>query len=106
MQYVAVNVIRRQMFQRTGYRLRNLYGKAGLRVIGQSVILSRPVSEFRLQKKIGSRHHSRAISRRQPLSHSSFEVMPPLVSRVDAPKSHAQREFHQAGVRPSFHAVP
>jgi hypothetical protein len=59
------------------------------------MVLTRPVGEFRLQKKVGTRYYSRAISGGQALTYSSFEVMPPLVGRVDAPKSHPQCKLRE-----------
>jgi len=55
------------------------------------------ISEFCLQKEIGSRYRARAISGGQPLAYSGLEVMPPLVRRVDAAKAHPQSELGKRG---------
>src|SRR5580704_15588553 len=83
------------MFERTRQRLAHLNRKAGRRIVRQPVILSPPVSEFGLQKKVVALHHSRAIRCRQPLPDSSLKIMPPLIRRIDSSKSHAQRQFGQ-----------
>ena len=96
MQHVAVDMVRPEMFEGAGHRLGNLNGKAGCGIVGQPVVLPTLISELRLQKKIRARDQPGEISGSQSLTHSFFEVMPPLVSRVDGPKSHTDREFSQA----------
>ena len=93
-QHIAVNVISPKMFERTSHRLRDLNRKACRRIVGQPMILPRPVSEFRLQKNIRAGDYTRAISCRQSVTNSGLKIMPPLVRRVDAPKPRAQRRFH------------
>src|SRR5208282_5664736 len=65
----------------------------GCGIVGQPVVLTRTIGEFRLQKKIVALDQSGATRGGQSLADSLFEVMPSLVGRVDAPKTHAQREF-------------
>ena len=57
------------------------------------MVLTTLVGEFRLQKKIVTGHDTGAIRGGQALADSGFEVMPALVSRVDAAKTCADREF-------------
>jgi len=97
MQHIAVHVGGPKMFERTGHRLRDLNGETGCGIIRQSVVLTRPIGKFGLQKKIFARHNSSAISGGKPLTDSGFEVMPPLVGRVDTAKSHSQRQFGKRG---------
>ena len=59
------------------------------------MVLPALVGEFRLQEKLLARHYSGAIGCGEPLADSGFEVMPPLVGRVDGPKPHAQGEFRE-----------
>jgi hypothetical protein len=61
-EYIAVDVVGPEMFERTGHRLRNLNRKARCGIIRQAMVLTRLISEFSLQKKIRARHHSRAVS--------------------------------------------
>jgi hypothetical protein len=51
-QDITVQMIRAQVFERTGHRLRYLNRQACLWVVRQAVVLARAVGEFRLQKKI------------------------------------------------------
>ncbi len=83
------------MLKRTSQRLRHLNRLAGLRIVRQPVVLTAPVSELGLQKKIGARNHSCPVRSSQTLANSSFEVVPALVGGVDSAKSHAQRKFGQ-----------
>src|SRR5580765_7817043 len=96
MQHVAVDIVRPEMFEGAGHRLSNLNGKTSCGIVGQPVVLPTLISELRLQKKIRACDRTGAISGSQSLTHSCFEVMPPLVSRVDGPKSNTDREFGQA----------
>src|SRR5260370_261015 len=82
----AIDVIGREMGERTGERLRDLNGKGGCGIVGQSVVLTGLISKFCLQKKVVARDQPAAISVGQSLTDSGFEVMLPLVRRVDAPK--------------------
>ena len=95
MQHVAVDVAGAEMVERTGHRLRDLNGKGGFGIVGQAVVLTGLIGKFCLQKKIVARDQSCAISGGQSLTDSGFEVMPPLVRRVDAAKAHAEREFRE-----------
>ena len=95
MQDVTVDVVSPQMFERTGHRLRDLNRKAGRGIVGQPVVLTGPVREFRLQEEICARDQARAIGGRQSLTDSRLDVVPPLVGGIDAPKTHAQRKFDQ-----------
>src|SRR4029077_14467434 len=84
------------MFERTCHRLGDLNRKAGRRIVGKPVVLTGPIGEFCLQKKIGARDNTRAIGGSQPLSNPGFEVMPTLICRVDAPKAHPEGGFDQS----------
>lgn len=57
------------------------------------MVLSPLIGKFCLQKKIVARDESCAIRGSQSLPDSFFEVMPPLVCRVNAAKTHAERQF-------------
>src|ERR1700676_310526 len=60
-QYVAVNVISREMVERTGHRLRDLNGKGGCGIVGQAMVLTGLIGKFRLQKKIVARDYASVI---------------------------------------------
>lgn len=96
MQYVAVDVVCPQMFERTGHRLSNLKGDAGRRIVRQPLVLTALIREFRLQKEIPAACHSCAIGSGKPLANSGLEVMPSLIGCVDAPKSHANGKLGQS----------
>src|ERR1700730_5716894 len=51
------------------------------------------ISKFRLQKKIGTLDHFRAIGSGQPLTYASFKVVPTLVGCVDSSKSDSEGQF-------------
>src|ERR1700716_4368574 len=57
------------------------------------MILAVLIREFRLQKKIGTLDHLRAIGSGQPLTYASFKVVPTLVGGVDSSKSDSEGEF-------------
>ena len=57
------------------------------------MVLAGLISELSLQKKVRARYHSPAVKGIQGLTHSGFEVMPPLVSGIDSPEAAADREF-------------
>ena len=59
------------------------------------MVLSLAVGEFGLQEKIGACNDARAIRGSQALACTGFKVMPPLVGRVNAAKTHAQRQFRK-----------
>src|SRR5271169_5563233 len=48
MQHIAVDVVGSEMLKRTGQRLSHLKGEAGFRIIGQPMILTILIGEFRL----------------------------------------------------------
>ena len=62
MQHKAVDMIGSEMLQRTVHRLRNLHGKRRFGIVGQTMVLTRAVSELRLNKKIAAGHNPRAVS--------------------------------------------
>ena len=61
MQHEAVDVVGGKMLQRTGQGLRYLNRETGLGIVGQAVVLSALVGEFRLQKKVFARDQAGAI---------------------------------------------
>src|SRR6058998_2869484 len=74
----------------------DLATQVGRRIVGQPVVLAVLVGELRLQKKIRTRHHARAVGGGEPLTDSGLDVVPPLVGGVDAPEAHPERELGEA----------
>ena len=56
MQHEAVDVVGGEMLQGTGQRLSHLHRKRRLGIVGQAMVLSALVGEFRLQEKIFTSH--------------------------------------------------
>ena len=61
MQNIAVHILGSKMFQRTGHRLGDLRRKAGLGIVGQTMILPASIGEFGLQEELRAGGHSSAI---------------------------------------------
>ena len=93
MQQIAVDEIGVQIFEGTGKRLGNLRRQAGRRIVRQPMVLTFPVSEFRLQKKIRARYHSGAVRGLQTITHPFLEVMTALIRSVDTPEAGADRKL-------------
>src|SRR3954467_9575244 len=81
------------MLQGAGERLRHLNRESRRRIVRQPMILTRLISELGLEEKLGTRDDAGAVSRSQRFTDSHLEVVPPLIRRVDAAKSGAQRKF-------------
>jgi hypothetical protein len=93
MQDKAVDIFGAEVVERTGKRLGDLGGQAGVRVVWQPVILAAMVCELRLQKKLRAGYDSRPIQGFERLAYASFQVMPPLVGCVDSPEAAADRKL-------------
>src|SRR5262245_4317806 len=65
-------------------------------IVWQSMVLSRPKREFRLQKEILTSDFSCGYLAANRPSHSRFIVMTPLVGRIDAAKTLLDREPDEA----------
>src|SRR5580704_9018199 len=94
-QHEAVDVIRSQMFERTGHGLGDLGGEIGLGVVRQTMILTVAVGEFRLKEKIRPSDNAGVVRSGESFADSGFEVMPPLVGGVDAAEAGLERELNQ-----------
>ena len=57
------------------------------------MILPALVCVLRLKEQVGARYDSGAIYSSEPFPDSSFEVVPPLIGRIDAAEARAQREL-------------
>ena len=91
----TVHVVRAQMLKRTGQGLRDLNGKLGRGIVGQTMVLTFLVGELGLKKKIGTRDEARGIGGRQTLSHPGFKVMLALVGCIDGAEAGADGEFSE-----------
>ncbi len=94
-QHIAVDVVRSQVLERAGHRLRDLGRQVRRGIVGQPVVLSRLVRELRLEEEIFARDDPRAVGGGEPLPHAGLEVVAPLVRGVDAPEAAAERELGQ-----------
>ncbi len=97
MQHIAVDVVRTEVFERAGHRLSHLSRKVSLGVVRQPVVLAGLICEFRLQKKIRARDNPSLVGSSQALTDAGFEVVPPLVGRVDATEACPKRELCKGG---------
>ena len=60
-QHVAVDVIGREMVERTGHRLHDLSREWRSGIVGQAVVLTGLIGKFCLQKNVVTRDYARAI---------------------------------------------
>jgi len=96
-EHVAVHVLGSKVLERAGHRLLDLGGQRRGRVVRQAVILTALIREFGLHEHVGARHDPRRDGRAERLADADLHVMPPLVRRVDAAESAAQRELGERG---------
>ena len=90
---VGINILRTEMLERTGHRLRDLSGQIGRRIVREPMVLTGHGGEFGLQKEVFAPDHVGCVGGSQRCSHSGFEVVPTLVSRVYAAEAHAESKL-------------
>jgi hypothetical protein len=61
------------------------------------VVLTSQIRELGLHEHVGARHDPRGHGRAQRLPDADLHVMTPLIRRVDAAKSVAQRQLREGG---------
>src|SRR5207253_2485649 len=82
-QQVRIDRFDLQMFERAGDRLLDLGRRIGVRIVRQPVILSRRIRELCLQEELLAPNNTHANRMRDGGAGTRFEVMPPLIRRVD-----------------------
>src|SRR4051812_23648239 len=95
MQQKTINMIRMQVLERAGKRLRNLLRGTRSRIVGKSMILPVAVGELGLQKKFVADESTAHDGVGERFAYGSLEVVLPLIRGVKRAEAGAQRERDQ-----------